>query len=84
MLLLLLATQVMMPAIIPQPVLPRRKCLQIPLTILSSIAFNALLYSITVAASDSDNAFAGFSNYGRCVDIIAPVSIKCKNIFIKC
>lgn len=31
-------------------------------------------FSITVAASDSANDFAYFSNYGTCVDIIAPVS----------
>ncbi|XP_041379811.1 LOW QUALITY PROTEIN: sexual differentiation process putative subtilase-type proteinase isp6-like [Gigantopelta aegis] len=29
-------------------------------------------YCITVAASDSDDDFAYFSNYGTCVDIIAP------------
>lgn len=33
--------------------------------------------AITVAASDRSNVFAGFSNYGSCVDIIAPgVAIK--------
>ena len=29
---------------------------------------------MTVAASDINDRFAGFSNWGRCVDIIAPVS----------
>ena len=29
---------------------------------------------MTVAASDIRDRFAGFSNWGRCVDIIAPVS----------
>ena len=39
---------------------------------LSAILF--LQCSITVAASDRDDNFAGFSNHGNCVDIIAPVS----------
>ena len=30
--------------------------------------------SIAVAASDINDRRAGFSNYGPCVDIIAPVS----------
>lgn len=30
--------------------------------------------SVTVAASDCDDFFAFFSNHGKCVDIIAPVS----------
>ena len=30
--------------------------------------------SVTVAASDIRDRFAGFSNWGRCVDIIAPVT----------
>ena len=41
--------------------------------ILYSLSFYAL-HSVTVAASDRDDTFAGFSHFGPCVDIIAPVS----------
>lgn len=34
-----------------------------------------IYYSITVGASDSGDDFAYFSNYGTCVNIIAPVYI---------
>ena len=35
--------------------------------------FYKFLNSITVGASDSADDFAYFSNYGNCVNIIAPV-----------
>ena len=34
-------------------------------------------YAFTVAASDENDRFASFSNYGYCVSIIAPVSSLC-------
>ena len=37
---------------------------------------------VTVGASDIDDNLASFSNYGRCVDIVAPVShIKLNTIY---
>ena len=36
--------------------------------------YNVFYCSVTVGASDRYDQFAWFSNWGRCVDIIAPVS----------
>ena len=60
-----------------QPVLRKR---EITLVLSSLLVLPVLwqllsfVYSITVAASDYADTFASFSNYGECVDIIAPVS----------
>ena len=46
------------------------KCMAIFIKVHASFSF----FSIAVAASDSNDVFAWFSNYdGKCVEIIAPV-----------
>ena len=39
-------------------------------------------YSITVAASNFNDELADFSNYGECVNIIAPVSAHCVYYYV--
>ena len=40
--------------------------------------------SITVAASNENDNFAAFSNYGRCVNITAPVSLYILKLWFVC
>ena len=35
---------------------------------------DAHMHSVTVGATDSEDKMSTFSNYGKCVDIFAPVS----------
>ena len=41
---------------------------------------DAHMHSVTVGATDSEDKMSTFSNYGKCVDIFAPVSQKLDNI----